>query len=289
MISRKVACSFFVLLASAAALATSTFAWFASNKSASVSGATFAVATTDSNELVGLNVYKFVYPTITIRDESYIDYLSPQNGAVNKYTYNSEQSKFGVFEDGVFSERDANMNIYDPVDYLINHSTLLSMNTNIIYECRIKFSGGDPRLKVDTMIRDVTLKAKEIKASACLDFNIFFESDLESPLLEENGIKNYYPSYMDQSYEMEEDEEIYHKLSYLSSLDSTVHKNFFSDDSVNEFNLYNDLVNVDDDMTTTVYINVNYNMEELSSFVNAVRLENLKVIDDYIFRFGYGV
>lgn len=288
MISRKVACSFFVLLASAAALATSTFAWFSSNREASVSGATFAVATTDSNELIGLNIYKFVYPTVTIGDDSYTDYLSPQNGEVNKYTYNPTQMKFGVFENGEFFEKDASMNVYDPVDYLINHSTLLSMNTNVIYECKIKFSGGDPRLKIDAMVRDITTRAKEIKASSCLDFNVLFETDLSSSLLEDEGIKKYYPSYMGQSHVMEEDEEVYHKLSYLSSLNSTEHKNFFSDDS-NEITLYNDLVDVDDEMTTTVYINVNYNINKLSTFVDEVRLENLMVIEDYLFRFGYGV
>ncbi len=251
---------------------------------------TFAVANTDSNELIGLNVYKFVYPSVSIgEDDSYVDYLSPQNGEVHKYTYNEEQAKFGVFENDVFEERDAKMNVYDPVDYLINHSPLLSMNTNIIYECKIKFTGGSAKLKVDTMLRAVGLHEKEIKASSCLDFNIFLEGDLTSELLEDNGHKHYYPSYMQQSKVMTEDETVYHKLSYLSSLESTTHMNFFSDDSIEEFTLYNGDCDVDEDMVTTVYINVNYNMQVLASFVDTVRLENLAVVDDYIFRFGYGV
>ena len=290
MIRKQVVCSLFVFIASAAALATSSLAWFSSSRQATVSGATFAVANTDSNELIGLNVYKFVYPSVSIGDDdSYVDYLSPQNGKVNKYTYDEEQAKFGVYENDVFEERDANMNVYDPVDYLINRSPLLSMNTNVIYECKIKFTGGSAKLKVDTLLRTVSLNEKEIKASSCLDFNILFEGDLTSELLEDDGYKNYYPSYMQQSSTMTEDEAVYHKLSYLSSLESTTHLNFFSDDSIEEFTLFNGDCDADENMVTTVYINVNYNMQVLSSYVDAVRLENFKIVDDYIFRFGYGV
>lgn len=290
MIRKQVVCSLFVFIASATALAASSLAWFSTSRQASVSGATFAVANTDSNELIGLNVYKFVYPSVSIGDDdSYVDYLSPQNGEVQKYTYNEELGKFGVFENDLFEERNANMNVYDPVDYLINHSPLISMNTNVIYECKIKFTGGSAKLKVDTLLRTVDIGEKEIKASSCLDFNILLEGDLTSELLEDDGHKNYYPSYMQQSKTMTEDEAVYHKLSYLSFLESTTHMNFFSDDSLEEFTLYNGDCDVDENMVTTVYINVNYNMQVLTSFVDAVRLDKLTVVDDYIFRFGYGV
>ena len=103
-----------------------------------------------------------------------------------------------------------------------------------------------------------------------------------------SAFKNYYPSYLAQSSILTEGEEIYHKLSYLASLEDSEHSNFFGEETTEKISLYDGDCVLDDGDCVTVYINVNYNIEKLTSYIDAVRMENLVVVDDYMFRFGYG-
>lgn len=289
MIRKQIACSIFAIILSAGAAVTGTFAWFTSIQHVEVSMSNIAAVNPERYQLEELNLYKFVYPTVKISEtESYVDYLDSESGVVTKYLYEEEQCKFGLLVDGAFEERDASMNLYDPLDQLINHSTLLSMNTNIIYEAKIRFLVPDTRLVVESLLREITLGSGQIKATECLEFDVYLDSDLSSESLITDGFKNYYPSYLAQSSVLTEGEEIYHKLSYLASLEDSEHSNFFGEETTERISLYDGDCVLDDDDCVTVYINVNYNVEKLTSYIDAVRMENLVVVDDYMFRFGYG-
>ncbi|MCQ2797118.1 MAG: hypothetical protein MJ241_01495 [Bacilli bacterium] len=288
MIRKQIACSIFGIVLSAGAAVTGTFAWFTSRTSVEASVSNITAVNPECYQLVEFNLYKFVYPTVRISEtDSFIDYLAPENGTVNKYTYNEELKKFGTVEDDVFSESDVHMNLYDPLDKLINNSTLLSMNTNIIYEAKIKFLTADTRLKVDSLLRTVSTNENQIKASDCLEFDVFLDADLSSDSLIDGSVKKYYPSYKAQNDVLNQNEEIFHKFSYLSSLKNDEHCNFF--ETSEAITLYDDDCVLSDESEVTVFINVNYNAEKLADYVNVVRLEDLEVVDDYLFRFGYGV
>ena len=200
----------FVIFSLASAF-TGTYAWFNAMRSFDTSVGQFSVATTGDAKFRSAQLIKFNYLSRTFgTGESamtIIDYLNPGLGSVASYPYNNEKNQF---EDESHNKIDV-MNTYDPVDYLINGGDLASMNCNAIYRFEMESSSfldcflNSSLVKIDGVDFD---EENEILLSTCLDFDLFFEEDLndDNPLFvvqdnpktastNEYDEKGYYPSY----------------------------------------------------------------------------------------------
>ena len=150
------------------------------------------------------------------------------------------------------------------------------MNCNAIYE--VTFTSSElVNALLDLQSIRLTAKSKasnEIFLTDCVDFDVFYESDLsDSNPLYTDGVDNklYYPSYIDKATPLSESEEVYYKLSYLSNLISEdplqSHSNFYSSNpKPDDIDLAIDDSVTFTSETVTIYINVNYAPTELEQY-----------------------
>lgn len=251
-------------------------AWFAMNEKVTTTGAGVKVGTFGC-ELADLHLYKFDYPAIEGAEE-FIDFLHPENGEVNRYEYNREFNKFGYNDEDSFVFVDE-MNLYDPLESLITGSELIDLNANVIYEIKLSFGrmGEFPISISAKLFEAIKNNESDILCSSCMDFNVFEESDLNNPSLTE---EKYKPEYVTS--ELTEFEEIFYKVSYLTSI-SDSYANFYSDPLESSIVIYNGTIQTGEDDCATIYLNINYSPETLTSFGDIAGLQVINAICDYRF------
>lgn len=152
-------------------LFTGTLAWFASNASATATGMSIAVVADSSCQIDAVNLYKFEYPENTFGTGRELDYQSPQDGSVSKYTYEA-QTGFGV----------DSMNVYDPIEKVIygNNFSLRKLNCNAVYEVVItseEYTSVDLDANV-FILSDRNLTPAQKALSDYVDFDLYSESEL---------------------------------------------------------------------------------------------------------------
>lgn len=286
---KRLALSIVYIVFSVASAVTGTFAWFSSNSTVSAGGMNVAIVNETSSELVDLSLYKFEYPDIDMGNGlTRKNYLSPENGDVLKYSYNKDESSFGTYDnESNFTAVNTKMNVYDPLEALISDSSLVTMNANVIYEAKIHFFDLlTADLNITASIYNKVIQKGKIKASDCIEFDVYFDSDLSSDALITSGIKNYYPSFIDQNETMSATEEIYYKLSYLSSIKTEEqHMNLFDATVDDKIQLYRGTKDLDLNGEITIYINANYCESKLSKYAQTIRDNNIDVVRNYRFLF----
>ena len=169
---------------SLASVFAGTYAWFSLNESVTATGMQVSVAVNGSAELTSLNLIKFDYYSERIGNFEVLDYLKPENGTVNEYyfneNYNDGAGAFGHDVDDNFVAVDTTMNVYDPVDRIIRGGNLSSLNCNAIYETTFASSINVAYLQLyANRLLDKVPSENQILLSSCIDFDVYFESDLE--------------------------------------------------------------------------------------------------------------
>lgn len=283
----KIVSAVSVTIFSLFALTMGIFAWFASVLTSSKTADVFEVTTTGDCTIADVKLYKFTYPESAIH-EGY-DYLRPQDGAVNKYDFNQEEEHFGYLDAQNNWVNVSSMNTYDPVELIISQDkSLKDLNCNAIYEISFNSSSFEECLLVlNSLLRnDVTPGENEILLSDCVDFDVFFPSDLSdtNPLFlnsETGEYDKYYPSYKDNLSAIEKD---YYKISYLSSLVAeNGHANFYSTNpKPTTLEIYsNNITLVNSEFK--VYINANYAPKRLEQYSKTLYLHNILALYDFGF------
>ena len=277
------------------------YAWFLASMTATESGMQMRVKTKNV-EIESINLYKFDYHSSLVGDIEIFDYLTPETGAVNKYGYSEDTEEFDTVYDAAHDEWDdvspiTVMNVYDPVAMLISSQSLKDMNCNAIYE--VTFTSSElVNALLDLQSIRLTAKSKasnEIFLTDCVDFDVFYESDLaDSNPLYTDGVdsKLYYPSYIDKATPLSESEEVYYKLSYLSNLISEdplqSHSNFYSSNpKPGDIDLATDESVTFTSESLTIYINVNYAPAELEQYLQDIYSRNILAVYDFYFSFSF--
>lgn len=290
------ACS--VAIFSLATAMGGAYAWFTLMMKQESEIDPFVVVNTGTCDLFSVELIKFNYHTTSYGegDDAFtvIDYLNPELGEVRMYDYNEEEGTFGYYDNETWVAVDM-MNVFDPVDMVIYNETLRDLNCNALYKFTVS-SNDFTDINLQAAVAKVVGKEKlpnELFLSTCVDFDIFFESDLDddNPLFIDGlDTKLYYPSYIDKSESMGETEAIYHKLSYLSSLRAT-HPHFYGG-SDNEISIGgSDLEFVYSETAHTkllsFYVNVNYAPSQLESAMTKIYKENIKAVFDFTMKFYF--
>lgn len=157
---------------------TSTIAWFSTKSSVSATGASVTVKCSGSAELRSVDLIKFNYDSEEIAGIKMYDYLSPQSGTVESYYYNDEQEAFGYDDNGDFVAVDETMNVYDPVERIINGGSLIDLNCNAIYKATFRVSSIDSYMQLYTKLVDKETTGNQILLSTCTDFDLFYSDSL---------------------------------------------------------------------------------------------------------------
>lgn len=262
-------------------LTLGAYAWFSATMTNSRSADDFKVTTLGDCTLGSVKMYKFnYYKTVDGSGREIVDYLYPENGTVNKYDYSDTHGHFGYTEDGDWHNVSV-MNIYDPVELMINsNNSLLEMNCNVIYEVTFSSSLTNCSMDLAAVIReDITAGRNQILLSSCVDFDVYFASDLadNNPLFY-NSTSGQYDAY-DPGYKASYDdvEKTYYKISYLSSLvNEGEHTNFYSaNPQPDTISLKNTGITMNNDGEFTVYINANYAPSELNKYSKKIYENNI--------------
>ena len=275
-----------------------TYAWFSASAQVTVTGQLIKVsAPLGGCEIESVQLLKFDYGTVTAGDTTYIDYLQPENGDVNRYAYNDSTNTFGSLNSSdVWVSVDA-MNPYDPVDRIISQYSYKDLNCNAVYEVAFT-SSGLAETYLQLLANRLTSKTKtgnQIFLTDCVDFDIFTENDLldSNPLFvnpeDANDNHNYYPAYFeDRSRVMSADEKLYYKVSYLASLKAT-HPNFYGTrPKPNSINVASNVpVTFSEGTPLKFYINVNYAPSQADPYMKDIYLANIRAIYDYSFTFQF--
>ena len=291
------ACS--VAIFSLAALFSGVYAWFVLKMDTALASDEFVVVNIGQCDLYSVKLIKFDYASQTVGTGEYeftnIDYLSPEDGEVNIYGYNKDEHSFGYEDSSEWVKVEA-MNVYDPIESIIMGSTLKDLNCNAIYEFTITSTDLTSVYLNATVSKngDATKEEEEIFLTSCADFDIYTLSDLSdsNPLfIDGEDTKLYYPNYIDKEETLSSNEDIYYKLSYLSSLESS-HPHLYGTTDTDAVLSANKAVNFVYDSTLeknvlTFYVNVNYAPEELEYTTNLIYLGNIKAISDFSFKFGF--
>ena len=186
------------------------------------------------------------------------------------------------------------MNTYDPVELKLFASHLTDLHCNAIY----KFVLSSPDLtdvSFSATVNKLTEKIKEedeLFLTSCVDFDIYYDVDLADSnpkFIDGSDTKKYYPSYIDKSETLSAEQEVYYKISYLSSLELS-HQHFYGGSST-ELSLDTEKpLSFTYDSTAqkyflSVYVNVNYSPDQLEYAQNLIYLGDIKAIYDFMFYF----
>lgn len=279
-----------VTIFSLLALTLGAFAWFASSFSFSENDVEFQVTALGDCSLENVKLYKFIYPDSLVGDD--YDYLSPEDGHVDKYDFNEDYERFGYFEDQAQTiwVSVEEMNLYDPIQLIISSSTTLrDLNCNAIYEITLTSSTfSNCVIDANALLRtDKTAGTNEIYLSDCVDFDVYSTADLadDNPLFYDSvsgQYNKYYPSYKNN---LSDNEKVYHKISYLSSLvASNAHSHFYGTNPKNDvISLSHRSLSFDNNGKLTIYINANYAPSELNQYMREIYSTNIQAIYDFSF------
>ena len=271
-----------LLVLSLTAFFTGSFAWFANNRTAEVSGMHFTVES-ESISISSVTLYKFDYPIVN----GEIDYLAPQNGEVNTYSYygTPERRAFGkVVHNDQTGEDEwvpvSTMNLYDPLNGYITQRGLWGLNSNAIFKIVIHAEEGQGQVTINfhaSVISGLPKQENDIWLSDCVDFDLYLPSDLEGEFP-----ADYYPTYyLGDEAPSEEPDLTYYKISYLSKMEQS-HSHFYTQ-SGKETTISLGTENLTFvDGNATVYVNVNYAPSQLSRFENIITPEErIRAVYDY--------
>ena len=296
-----------VAICSLAAVMGGVYAWFTVAWSQTTEVDPFAVINVGSCDLYALELIKFDYKSSTYGTGegafTITDYLAPETGAVNKYSYNKNENSFGYLEDSTWHPVNT-MNMYDPVNLLIYGTGLNSLNCNAIYKFTIT-SDDMTNVNMHATIHKLLDRVKqdnEIFLSTCTDFDLFFPSELsdsnpefiieDDPSTPEDEYDNkpYYPTYFSKTKVLTELEDIYYKISYLANK-KTTHTHLYNTADTYA-TLYDHSVtfaydSVLDTNVLSFYINVNYAPDQLEEFKTQIYQRNITAIFDYGFKFVF--
>ena len=291
-----VSVTFFQLVACGAAI----LAWFIAYQHGDVGGTDFEV-TNQNCDIDSVKLYKFIYNTETIGTKTYYKYENPEEGHAHSYTYNYDEESFG-YTDGEDTFHPVSvMNVYDPVDLLINSATknLRDLYCGVVYEITLRTTDfDDTTLLLTTSLVSKETTGNQILLSDYVDFDVFYQSDVDAI----TG-NSYYPRYpsahpFDPTDESITDEDIlYHKLSYLSEQETT-HQHFYYYNPSNPTETgpkQSSLTLVDNESISftdnyfKIYIYANYAYSQLQGFHNDASLvEGILAVYDFKFAFTVG-
>lgn len=282
-------------------------AWFSFAKQAQAQGETFkVVANGNGYDIRDINLYKFNYSEETVGTGenafTVVNYLTPYTGNVGKYLYDGERHQFGEEVESTW-EPVTVMNLYDPIDLIVQRHELIDLNCNAIYEITVTSSAfTNCYLSLDAiLLEEKTKNNNEIFLSDCVDFDVYTEEDLADGANGNfpNG-DEYYPSYYSRiPHALTEEETVFYKVAYLSSLTKQEfsyndHAHFYGGQtkptSVNVsrnrpivFKGQNEV------KTLKLYINVNYAVSELNKYASSIYSRNIHAVFDYAFELGISV
>ena len=286
------ACS--VAIFSLLVLIGGVYSWFTIVMQKSLTGTDFVVVNVGTCDLYAIDLYKFDYPTYTYGSgegaSTVIDYSTPEAGKVSCYGYDKTRNQFG-YEDETGWHQVPMMNVYDPVELEIHQSTVRDLNCDTIYKFTIStttFTDADVTASVSKILE--TIKGEDdLFLSSCVNFDIYLDYDLsnDNPLL---ANKVYYPYYIETSETLTPQEDIYYKLSYLTSI-KTEHPHFYggSDDEIQigykpvTFT-YDSTLDVN---LLDIYVNVNYAPSELEDTITHIYVGSIDAICDFGFKFFF--
>ena len=276
-------------------------AWFSFAKRAQAQGETFKVRANGNGYDIGdINLYKFNYSEETIGTGenafTVINYLTPYTGNVGKYLYDGERHQFGKEVDSTWNAVTV-MNIFDPIDLIVQRHELIDLNCNAIYEISVSSSAfTNCYLSLEALLLEEKTKLNdEIFLSDCVDFDVYTEQDLADGVNGNfpNG-DEYYPSYYSCiPHSLTDEEIVYYKIAYLSSLTKQElsindHAHFYGNQTKPEsisvtrnrpllFQGENEV------KTLKLYINVNYAVSELNKYTTSIYSRNIHAVFDYAF------
>ena len=271
------------------------YSWFTVIMKREAQTSSFAVVNVGSCDLYSIELYKFNYVEHHYGGTTIIDYFSPAAGSVNKYGFDKERNQFG-YMDGAHWHQVSMMNTYDPVDLAIFGGGLKDLNCNSVYKFVIT-SNDLTDVSLSGSVTKILKRVKqdnELFLSSCTDFDLFFDSDLldSNPLFSDGDDHQlYYPEYIEKSETLSAEEDVYYKISYLSSLKSE-HSNLYEDD-VNESSLssgesvdftYDSSLEMN---TLTLYVNVNYAPSQLVDTMYHIYQNNIHCVCDFGFKFYF--
>ena len=219
----KIVAATMTTIFSLASVFTATLAWFAAAGSVTVTGMAVKVAT-PSAEVFSIKLIKFDYNYNLVGGNKVYNYLSPETGDVNTYTYDRtyDHNRGGFVRSYNQGYIEAEiMNRYDPVDSIIHNDSLREMNCNSIYEVTLssnKFT--DCFMHIDAILQSQTPGRNQICLSDCVNFELYLPSDLanDNVLFYDAENDNYHAYYPDYAFDDETDDHLYYKISYLSDL-----------------------------------------------------------------------
>ena len=286
------ACS--VAIFSLLVLIGGAFSWFTVVMSKSLDGPSFVVVNTGTCDLYDIQLYKFDYATHIYGSGEgasiIVDYTTPESGRVSKYAFNKELNQFGYTDEQGWHQVPM-MNVYDPVELEIHQSTVRDLNCDSVYKFTISTTSfTDATMSASVAkILDKVKEESELFLTSCVDFDLYLASDLanDNPLF---GDKDYYPSYIQKSDTLTAEEDVYYKLSYLSSIKAS-HPHIYGSGQ-NEVSIGGRDVtftydSVSDSYLLDVYVNVNYAPSELESTISLIYVQTLRAVCDFGFKFFF--
>lgn len=170
---------------SLASVFAGTYAWFASNTSATATGMQVSVKSSGGCTLKSIRLVKFDYEKIKLSETISIDdYLNPGKGKVSSYIFNeNENNTFGYYDENDEWVPINAMNAYDPYEKVIkgNGFSLYSMNSNVVYEMTFSNPSVDSILTLHSELKGMTADEndRELLLSSCADFDVFYKDDLK--------------------------------------------------------------------------------------------------------------
>ena len=273
---------------------TGAIAWFLSSTSMGYSASKFEVTSVGGAQIKNVQLIKFEYGLDAFTGD--YDYLDPTKGSVKRYQFNEEEGYFGETIEGVFHKVDV-MNVYDPVTKVIQGDSfrLFDMNCNAIYE--LTFEAEEAKLySLDVFSNRLTSKTKqedEIFLTDCVDFDVFYQEDVEATIgTDGDGKPLYYPTYINKETVLTDEEELYYRLSYWSS-EAATHSHFYvnSGDKPTKITMDDDVA-VDlrgetDPITFKVYVNANYAHALMDKYLKVLYSNSIRAVYDFNFEFIY--
>ena len=283
--TKKIIAASAVAVFNVLALTLGVVAWFQAVRNSDVGSNDFEVVGVTGASLASVKLYKFEYAPTKIGsyvDYDHLDYEHPRAEGAGVYCYNfsEERSSFGYLDDDENWQSVSAMNLFDPVEFLINPNTkLIDLNCGVVYEIKCNSANlTNCLINVVSTLKDKTATPSQIPLSNCIEFHAYYGEDLEE--LTDKSL--YYPTkYIATSETLTEEEELYYKLAYLFSKDTNVHFYGSEDDSITIDNSTDVEFNNGE---FTFYIFANYAASQLQGYHTDKRLpDNILAVYDFSF------
>ena len=312
-INTKIVGATMVTIFSLASVFSGTYAWFAMQKSQTVTAAAFEVVNNSTASMGTVQLCKFVYEE---DGHGFINYIQPRNGSVETYNYNTERKQF---ENVNISDQELEsykriaqvMNMYDPAGYEIDG--LRDLLCNAVYIVPVTGSSlsglrvyaniipTEPEPEGSSSSEESSSEEESsssesssssssgfeytyINLSNYVDFDVYTDADIAAADTAHSGgdEKYYYPSHIPSSEAEPSDSytKLFYKIDYLSAQNGRVHKHFYGGSAV-KLLISNNLTFSSN--SENVYINVNYSPSQLERYARELVIEKLWANYDFYF------